>query len=195
MARYNAQASAFWMAAWGNDMIRSGNVAGALSLAATNPFINPIVTSRIEYCLASVEICRDPVTGNAVPNPAGPIGLQDDIQTLADLLGASPSHLIGMSVLRRNLLRGLSKDELAAAAEQQAHHWLPQQHRQRFKDIGIDNIDLAEYGSLIDSTTHRFIHSQGFNDQWDRWLGRANRSVEDVINFMNELKNEFKLKP
>jgi len=50
MARYNAQASAFWMAAWGNDMIRSGNVAGALSLAATNPFINPIVTSRIEYC-------------------------------------------------------------------------------------------------------------------------------------------------
>ncbi|OYW13202.1 MAG: hypothetical protein B7X34_00680, partial [Acidobacteriia bacterium 12-62-4] len=92
MSRYNSQASAFWMAAWGNDMIRSGNVAGALSLAATNPFINPIVTSRIEYCLASVEICRDPVTGNAVPNPAGPIGLQDDIQTLADLLGASPSH-------------------------------------------------------------------------------------------------------
>jgi RHS repeat-associated protein len=198
MARYNAQVSATWMAAWGNALIGSGNIGAALSLVATNPYIEvSVVSSRITYCAPTNELCQDPVSGHAVPNPNGPIGLQDDFGTLADVLGAfSPPYLAGATLLRRNLLQGASDDVLAAAANLQAHHWFPQQFRTEFSNLGI-NIDFADFGSFLSTAQHQLIHVQGYNNRWMGWFERnVNASREDAIRFMEELKEEFlRLKP
>ncbi len=72
-----------------------------------------------------------------------------------------------------------------------AHHILPQEFRERFESLGVENINDPRLLAWVDEESHR-MWSQDYSEAWrDFFVGNENPTVEEILEEARELSEEF----
>jgi RHS repeat-associated protein len=87
---------------------------------------------------------------------------------------------------------------MSAQAKKDYHHIFPQEFREEFERMGIDDID--QYTIPLNPEVHRIIHSGGwyggkyydmYNDEWGMWINEGERTAEEAGEFAADLLNQL----